>query len=222
MENFIENIIAPSETPDSSSTCSETKRGMLVVVNERPPFQGAAILKALETYMVEESDRAVCLMDYEEIVLMALSISDDDPARFQRNLIRFEYLIFDGLKRRIQDGHLVILSGWIRKGPLGKDLLSNYLSIVRGTECLVLWFNLTDDDPDIFEQEYLTATTEDVRWAEDNNISISLSLIEPFQEPLGTLADVRLKFFSRAVGLGPDLDVDELCRLTNYWDTREG
>lgn len=203
-----------------SATNPDARRGILVVLNERPPAEAGEILQAMETKMIEEFDRAVQTLDYEDLISIALAVSPDDPDRFQATLSRLEDRLFGQLKKRVSEGHMVLLSGWLREGCAGQRLLGKYLDIVHGTGCMVLWVNSTASQQEIRSVEWMAAITEDVRWGDDPDAMSSLSLIEPFEEPVGTLTDVKLKFFERVLDQGVDSAVEDLFGLVTYWDSR--
>lgn len=195
----------------------DTRRGILVVLNERPPLESGIILEALETEMLDQ-DRATHFMDYEDIVLMAFTLEPNDPLAFQSRLFRLEEMFFSDLQKRLLDGVMVLLSGWLRNGPGGERLLESYLDIARDTNCVVVWINSTSYDPEMHNCEYLTALVEDMKWADGGVDEVDLDLIHPQEQPVGTLDGVRLKYFERALDEGLTAAVDELLPLIAYWD----
>ena len=211
------------------------RRGMLVVLNERPPFVGGQILDLIKERMAAERDRVVKIFNYEFIVNAAsvqAELHADEMAAmgigrgFMATLMSLENRAIGDLQLMLEAGALVLCSGWMRQGPQGERLMTKLLRLAQGTGCLVLWANALaaspqlEDDGEGVSIERAAAIVEDVRWSGDNPyVECSLELIDPHDQQGWDLRGIRVKRFDFHEPDKGDI-VDDLFARINYWDLR--
>jgi hypothetical protein len=213
----------------------EPARGMLVVLNERPPFVGGQILNLIKEMIVAQRDRPVRIFDYEHLVESASGWTrwypDDVPALergrgFMGSLDYLEDGVIRILEHMLEAGTLVLCSGWMRQGPKGRSLMEKFIRLARGTGSLVLWANALAGDPELggrgeeLTLERAAAIVEDVRWSGDDADAVcSLELIDPHDQQGWDLRGVKVKRFDFHEADKGDI-VDDLFARVNYWDLR--
>lgn len=169
-----------TDNPPQAAANIPFPNGLFIVFNERPPFMGGAIVESLKADLIERYNRRVHAIDYEDIISMAMGSAPNNMLSYREHIDRYEDMFFSLLRSSLERHDMVVLSGWIRKGPAGRRLLNKYLAIARGTQSPVIWVNsIAIGRSCMWEKP--AAQNDDMRWTEvdDGLGSPNLDLIDP-------------------------------------------